>query len=104
MLLVIALTFLMVHAAPGGPFDDERVLSADVEQNIKDAYHLDEPLPKQFARYLTGLLQGDLGPSYRLRDYTVNERIGQTFPLSLGLGALAMALTAGVGALFGTVV
>ncbi|MGB5492823.1 MAG: ABC transporter permease subunit [Woeseiaceae bacterium] len=103
LLLVIALTFLMVHAAPGGPFDDERVLSAEVEQNIRQAYHLDEPLPKQFARYLTGLLQGDLGPSYRLRDYTVNERIGQTFPLSLGLGALAMALALSVGVAAGTI-
>lgn len=103
LLLVIALTFLMVHAAPGGPFDDERVLSADVEQNIRQVYHLDEPLPKQFARYLTGLLQGDLGPSYRLRDYTVNERIGQTFPLSLGLGALAMALALSVGVAAGTI-
>jgi oligopeptide transport system permease protein len=103
LLLVIALTFLMVHAAPGGPFDDERVLSADVEQNIRQVYHLDEPLPKQFARYLSGLLQGDLGPSYRLRDYTVNERIGQTFPLSLGLGALAMALALSVGVAAGTI-
>jgi len=103
LLLVIALTFLMVHAAPGGPFDDERVLSADVEQNIKQAYHLDEPLPKQFARYLSGLLQGDLGPSYRLRDYTVNELIGLTFPLSLSLGALAMALALSVGVAAGTI-
>ena len=103
LLLVIALTFLMVHAAPGGPFDDERVLSAEVEQNIRQAYHLDEPLPKQFARYLTGLLQGDLGPSYRLRDYTVNERISQTFPLSLVLGALAMALALSVGVAAGTI-
>lgn len=103
LLLVIALAFLMVHAAPGGPFDDERVLPADVEANIARAYHLDEPLPQQFMRYLSGLVRGDLGPSYRYRDYTVSELIGSAFPLSLQLGALAMALAVLVGVSAGTV-
>ena len=102
LLLVIALAFLMVHAAPGGPFDDERVLPADVEANIAAAYHLDDPLPKQFVRYLGGLLKGDLGPSYRYRDYTVAELIGSAFPLSLKLGAMAMVLALIVGVLAGT--
>ena len=92
----------MVHAAPGGPFDDERVLPADVEANIAAAYHLDDPLPKQFVRYLGGLLKGDLGPSYRYRDYTVAELIGSAFPLSLKLGAMAMALALIVGVIAGT--
>ena len=103
LLLVIALAFLMVHAAPGGPFDDERVLAADVEANVAAAYHLDEPLPKQFLRYLSGLLRGDLGPSYRYRDYTVAELIGAAFPWSLKLGALAMALALLLGVGAGTV-
>ena len=102
LLLVIVLAFLMVHAAPGGPFDDERVLPADVEANIARAYHLDEPLPKQLLRYLAGLAQGDLGPSYRYRDHTVSELIGAAFPLSLKLGAMAMALAIIVGAGAGT--
>ena len=80
LLLVIALAFLMVHAAPGGPFDEERVLPPEVEAKIKEAYHLDEPLPKQFVRYVSGLLQGDLGPSYRYIDYSVNELIATAFP------------------------
>jgi oligopeptide transport system permease protein len=100
--LVIALAFLMVHAAPGGPFDDERVLPAEVEANIAAAYHLDDPLAKQFVRYLGGLVQGDLGPSYRYRDYTVAELIGSAFPLSLKLGAMAMALALIVGVIAGT--
>ena len=103
LLLVIVLAFLMVHAAPGGPFDDERVLPADVEANIARAYHLDEPLGKQLLRYLGGLVQGDLGPSYRYRDHTVSELIGAAFPLSLKLGALAMALAIVVGVSAGTV-
>lgn len=97
LLLVVVLAFLMVHAAPGGPFDDERALPPDVAANIERAYHLDESLPEQFLRYLSGLLRGDLGPSYRYRDYTVRELIGSAFPLSMYLGALAMALAIVVG-------
>ena len=103
MLLVIVLAFLMVHAAPGGPFDDERVLPAGVERNIAAAYHLDEPLPKQFVRYMSGLLQGDLGPSYRYADRTVHELIGKKAPDSLRLGALAMALALLLGVAAGTI-
>jgi oligopeptide transport system permease protein len=103
LLLVIVLAFLMVHAAPGGPFDDERVLPADVEANIAKAYHLDESLPQQFARYMSGLVRGDLGPSYRYRDYTVSELIGSGFPVSLQLGAMAIALALLVGVSAGTV-
>jgi len=103
LLLVIALAFLMVHAAPGGPFDAERALPPAIEANIARAYHLDEPLPQQFLRYLSSLLQGDLGPSFRYRDYTVNDLIGAAFPLSLKLGALAMALAILLGVSAGTV-
>lgn len=100
LFLVIVLAFLLVHAAPGGPFDDERVLPAEIEANIAAAYHLDEPLPVQFLRYLGGLLQGDFGPSYSYRDYTVSELIGRSFPVSVELGVLAMLLAtiAGVSA------
>ena len=92
----------MVHAAPGGPFDDERTPAAEVEANIAAAYHLDEPLPQQFLRYMSGLLRGDLGPSYRYRDYTVSELIASGFPYSLRLGAMAMALALMVGVGAGT--
>ena len=99
LLLVIVLAFLMVHAAPGGPFDDERVLPPEIEANIARAYQLDEPLARQFLSYMSGLLHGDLGPSYRYRDHTVSELIGSAFPLSLKLGAIAMlfAVVTGVG-------
>ena len=103
LLLVIVLAFLMVHAAPGGPFDHERVLSAEVREAVEREYHLDEPLPKQFARYLGGLLQGDLGPSYRLPGYTVSERIADSFPLSMQLGLLSIVLALLFGISAGTV-
>lgn len=100
LLLVIALAFLMVHAAPGGPFDTERVLAPDIEENVARAYNLDEPLPQQFLRYLKGLVRGDLGPSYRYRDHSVADLIGNALPVSLQLGALAMllAIVTGVAA------
>jgi oligopeptide transport system permease protein len=102
LLLVIVLAFLMVHAAPGGPFDAERTLPPEIEANIARAYHLDEPLPQQFTRYLAGVLKGDLGPSYRYRDYTVAELIGNAIPVSLKLGVLAMSLAIVVGIGAGT--
>ena len=100
LFLVIVLAFLLVHAAPGGPFDDERALPAEIEANIAAAYHLDEPLPMQFLRYLGGVVRGDFGPSYSYRDYTVSELIGRSFPVSVQLGILAMivAVVTGVSA------
>lgn len=100
LLLVIVLAFLMVHAAPGGPFDDERALPPEIEANIAAAYDLDKPLPVQFLRYLGGLVRGDFGPSYRYRDYSVSELIGGAFPVSLrlGLAAIALAIITGVAA------
>lgn len=102
LLLVIALAFLMVHAAPGGPFDAERALPPEIEANIARTYHLDEPLPQQFRRYLGGVVKGDFGPSYRYRDYTVSELIGNAIPVSLKLGALAMTFAVIVGIAAGT--
>lgn len=102
LLLVIVLAFFMVHAVPGGPFDSERVLQPEIRQSIEAYYHIDEPLPKQLARYLGNLAQGDLGPSYRLRGYTVNEIIASAFPMSFRVGAIAMLLALVVGVSIGT--
>jgi len=97
LLFVVVLAFLLVHAAPGGPFDSERVLPPVIEANIKAYYHLDESLPQQFVRYLSNVLRGDLGPSYRIRGYSVNELIARKLPVSVMLGALAMMLAVIVG-------
>ncbi len=102
-MLVVVLAFLLVHAAPGGPFDSERVLPAEIEANIAAYYHLDEPLPRQFIRYLSNAVRGDLGPSYRYRDYRVSELIAAALPISIMLGSLAMLLAIAVGVSAGTV-
>jgi oligopeptide transport system permease protein len=97
LFLVILIAFLMVHAAPGGPFDTERVLPPEIEARMEAAYDLDKPLPVQFLRYVGRLLQGDFGPSYRWRDYTVSELIRGALPLSALVGGLAMALALVLG-------
>ncbi len=99
---VVLIAFLMMHAAPGGPFDSERALPPDIEANVAAAYHLDEPLPAQFLRYLGGVVQGDFGPSYRYRDYTVGELIAGAFPVSVQVGGLAMLVALALGIVAGS--
>lgn len=98
LLIVITLSFFLMRVAPGGPFDGERRLPPEIEQNLRAAYHLDEPLPMQYLRYLGDLVQGDLGPSFKYKDFDVSELISQGFPASLELGmwAIIAALLVGV--------
>lgn len=88
---VATFTFILLRLAPGGPFDRERQLPPEVLANIEAKYHLDEPLPSQYLRYLTGILRGDLGPSYKYIDRGVNDVVAETLPTSALLGALALA-------------
>lgn len=100
LLILIAFSFFLIRAAPGGPFDTERQLLPEIEANLRAVYHLDEPLYQQFGRYLGGLLRFDFGPSFQYRDYTVTELIMTGFPVSLTLGgsAILVALLFGVTA------
>ncbi len=100
LFVLVTLAFFMMRAAPGGPFDSEHLLQPEIRANLDRMYHLDEPLFSQFARYLGNLARGDLGPSYKYQDWTVNELIAAGLPVSLLLGGLAMliALLAGFSA------
>lgn len=89
--VVATLTFILLRLAPGGPFDRERKLPPEVLANIEAKYHLDEPLYSQYFRYLTAILRGDLGPSYKYLDRGVNDIIADTLPTSALLGLLAIA-------------
>jgi oligopeptide transport system permease protein len=102
LLVLIALAFFMIRAAPGGPFDSERNLPPEIEANLRSAYHLDEPLPRQFVRYLWSLARGDFGPSFQYKDFTVTELIAAGLPVSLRLGGLAMILAVVLGVAVGT--
>jgi oligopeptide transport system permease protein len=103
LLILIALAFFMIRAAPGGPFDTERNLLPEIEANLRAVYHLDEPLYQQFGRYLWGLLQFDFGPSFQYRDFTVTELILAGFPVSLTLGASAIVVALLFGVTAGSV-
>ena len=103
LLVLVALAFFLLRAAPGGPFDDERALPAEVQAQVEAAYHLDEPLWRQFARYLGGLARGDLGPSFQYPGRTVNQLVAAGFPVSLQLGLCALLLALPLGCALGIV-
>ena len=89
--VVATLTFVLLRLTPGGPFDHERKLPPQVLANLEAKYHLDESFFKQYLRYLTGIIHGDLGPSYKYLDRGVNEIIRDTLPTSALLGTLSVA-------------
>jgi oligopeptide transport system permease protein len=98
ILLISFLAFTLVRLAPGGPFDKERKpASPEVERALQAKYHLDEPVWKQYLRYLGGLMHGDFGPSLKYRNHTVTDIIAQGLPVSLSLGAMAFCFALGIG-------
>lgn len=98
LLLISAVAFVLVHLAPGGPFDRERKpASPEIERNIRAKYHLDEPIWKQYGRYLGGIAHGDFGPSLKYRNHSVSDIIAQGLPVSMVLGGIAFCLAAAVG-------
>jgi oligopeptide transport system permease protein len=99
---VITVCYLMLHATPGGPFDTEKHLSAATLANLNAKYHLDQPLWKQYLLYLNALLHGDLGPSVRYVDWSVNDLVGKALPVSLGVGGLSVPIALVIGVLLGT--
>ncbi|HET7393672.1 MAG TPA: ABC transporter permease [Candidatus Binatia bacterium] len=94
--VVATLTFVLLRLTPGGPFDRERKLPPQVLANLEAKYHLDESFFEQYLRYLTGIVQGDLGPSYKYLDRGVNEIVRDTLPTSALLGAFAIAFALAV--------
>jgi oligopeptide transport system permease protein len=98
---LVTLTFFVMRLAPGGPFSKNRKISPEVLANIEKTYHLDEPLWMQFARYVRGLLNLDLGPSTRFRDYSVNDIIASGLPWSLTIGFWAIVVAGLVGVALG---
>lgn len=102
ILLIVTLSFFLIRLAPGGPFDADRSLPPEVEQQLLAAYHLDEPIYRQYVRYLSQLLRGDLGPSFKYRDQSVNQIIADGLPVSLKLGGWALLLAAALGVAIGS--
>jgi oligopeptide transport system permease protein len=98
LLAVITVCYLLLHLTPGGPFDSEHKVSEAVLANLQAKYHLNEPLWKQYLLYLSSLLQGDLGASFRYEDWSVNDLVAKALPISatIGGGSLLIALVIGI--------
>ena len=98
LLAVITLTFVMVHSAPGGPFDEEKAVSPEVLVKLNERYNLNEPLVIQYFDYLGNVLQGDFGPSFRYPSRSVTELISIGLPITfeLALYAILFALMLGI--------
>src|ERR1022692_651734 len=102
LLIIITAAFFLIRAAPGGPFDQEQTLPPEILANLQTAYGLDLPIWAQCGRYLGALAHGDFGPSFKYKDFTVTELIGQGFPVTLELGTVALILALGLGLPLGT--
>ena len=103
MLVVITVCYILLHLTPGGPFDTERKVSEAVLANLKAKYHLDLPLWQQYLYYLKGLLQGDLGASFRYADWSVNDLVADALPVSLFIGGGSLVLSLFIGVALGIV-
>ncbi|MGO8858920.1 MAG: oligopeptide ABC transporter permease OppB [Steroidobacteraceae bacterium] len=103
MLVIATLAFGLLHATPGGPFDTAKRMPPEIQRSIEAKYHLDEPLWRQYLRYLNDLAHGDLGPSFQYRNTSVNELIRAGLPVDAVVGSLALLTAMLVGGLTGIV-
>ncbi len=104
LLILIIVSFVLMHAAPGGPFTAERELPPEVLANLNAKYGLDQPLWRQIFTYVWGIVtEFDFGPSFVYKDRTVNEIIAQGFPVTLTYGILSFVVAVVVGVSLGVV-
>lgn len=100
LFIIITAAFFLIRAAPGGPFDQEQTLPPEILANLESAYGMNLPIWEQYGRYIGALAHGDFGPSFKYKDFSVTELIGQGFPVTLQIGivALGLALVLGIPA------
>jgi len=103
LLVVIIITFLMIHAAPGGPFDAERVASPEIIEKLNEAYNLDKPIHVQIYNYLFNAIQGDFGPSFKYPGRTVTELIMSGLPTTIELAIYSILFAILLGVISGLV-
>ena len=97
LFILITISFFMMRLAPGSPFTGERTLPPEVMANIEAKYHLNDPITTQYFNYLKQLAHGDFGPSFKYKDYSVNDLVASSFPVSAKLGAAAFILAVVLG-------
>ncbi len=103
LFIIVAVSFVMLHQAPGGPFDSEKAVTPEVLRNLEAHYGLNNPLHTQFFDYLKSiLLHFDFGPSFKYPNRTVNEIIADKLPVSLELGLTSLTVALLIGIPLGT--
>ena len=102
LLIIITATFFMIRFVPGGPFTAEKAVTPEILRNLEAHYGLNKPLWRQYLDYLGSLARGDLGPSFKYPNRTVNEIIADKLPVSAELGALSLGLALVIGISLGT--
>lgn len=100
--IIITATFFMIRFVPGGPFTAEKAVTPEILRNLEAHYGLNKPLYQQYFDYMGSLLRGDLGPSFKYPNRTVNEIIGDKLPTSLELGFISLAVALAIGITLGT--
>jgi len=103
LLILITISFFLMRFAPGNPFSSERGLPPEVMQNINAKYGLDKPVLDQYVTYLGNILQGDFGPSFKYKDFTVNQLVAAALPVSATIGFCAFIFTIILGVAVGTI-
>ena len=103
LLVVVIITFLMIHAAPGGPFDAERVASPEIIEKLNEAYDLDKPIHVQIYNYLLNAIQGDFGPSFKYPGRSVSELIMSGLPTTIELAFYSILFALFLGVISGLV-
>ncbi|MFT6925299.1 MAG: oligopeptide transport system permease protein [Psychromonas sp.] len=103
ILILITVSFFLMRFAPGSPFSSERTLPPQIMENINAKYGLDKPVMEQYTTYLTNVIQGDLGPSFKYKDFTVNELVTAALPVSAKIGSFAFIFALFFGVLIGTI-
>ncbi|WP_437728515.1 ABC transporter permease [Sorangium sp. So ce861] len=104
LFLVATLVFILVRIVPGGPFDQERAVPVEVQRQLDAKYHLNDPVLKQYGDWLFALVtRGDLGPTFKYPNRTVNEIIALSLPVSMQLGFWAMLFALAMGIPLGIV-
>ncbi|MBI1857884.1 MAG: ABC transporter permease [Candidatus Melainabacteria bacterium] len=99
--LVASITFFLLHIMPGSPFAGDKTLPPQIIENLEAKYHLNEPILKQYYLYIKGLIHGDLGPSLKYINRSVNDILFASLPISITLGLMALALAIPIGLAFG---
>jgi oligopeptide transport system permease protein len=97
LFIIITATFFMIRFVPGGPFTAERAVNPDILRNLEAHYGLNKPLHIQYLDYLGNLVKGDLGPSFKYPNRTVNEIIADKLPTSLELGSWSLLVALAIG-------